>query len=94
MNKVYVYDLRFTQAQKEYLKTLGFTHFYGERDREGTHYSIEPSVMVNHIGDIATNFEIDLGEDNILLDNEFVEKYKPDYVGLTKEQYQELEARR
>ena len=94
MNKVYVYDLRFTNEQKEYLKTLGFTNFYGERDQEGTHYSIEPRVVVNHIGDIATNFAIDLGEHDMIMDDEFEKKYKPEYVGLDKDQYKELEARR
>lgn len=94
MNKVYVYDLRLNNAQKEYLKTLGFTNFYGMRDQERNHYSIEPRVMVNHIGDIATNFEVELDNYNVIMDDEFEAKYKPEYVYLTSEQVKELEARR
>ena len=94
MNKFYIYDLRLTKAQEEYLKTLGFTNFYGMRDREGTKSSIEPSVFVNHIADVATNFEIKFDEDSIIMFDDFMKQYKPKEVSLSSEEYKELEARR
>ena len=94
MNKYFIYDLRFNQAQKEYLKTLGFTNFYGCRDREGTKSSIEPRVLVNHIADFATNFEIKFDEENLIMFDDFMKQYNPKEVGLSDEEYKELEARR
>ena len=77
MNKTITNGLRFNNKQKEYLASIGYKWTYGLRDQEGTHFSIEPWVGVNHIGDIATNFEVDLGKDEWLYDTDFYNKYKP-----------------
>ena len=49
---------RFSEKARKYLEELGFTHFYELRDQEGDEFSVEEHVMVNNIGCIATNFEI------------------------------------
>ena len=49
---------RFSKRQREYLAEKGFGFFYEMRDQEGIKYSIEDEVVVNNIGCIATNFEI------------------------------------
>ncbi len=69
---------RFNESDREYLKSLGMTNFYELRDREGSKYSIEKRVMVNNIGCIATNFEIEeLEADTLIMDSDFFNKYKP-----------------
>lgn len=69
---------RFNEEDKEYLRSLGMTNFYELRDREGTKYSIEKSVVVNNIGCIATNFEIEeLNTEELIMDSDFFNKYKP-----------------
>ena len=41
MNKYYMSSYsRFSERQKDYLRTLGFTHFYELRDQERNSYSI------------------------------------------------------
>ena len=69
---------RFNEKDKEYLRSKGMTNFYELRDQEGTKYSIEKSVIVNNIGCIATNFEIEeLNTNELIMDSDFFNKYKP-----------------
>ncbi len=69
---------RFNEKDKEYLRSKGMTNFYELRDQEGTKYSIEKSVIVNNIGCIATNFEIEeLNTSELIMDSDFFNKYKP-----------------
>lgn len=75
MNKYYMSSYsRFSERQKDYLRTLGFTHFYELRDQERNSYSIEKHVFVNNIGCIATNFAI---AEDWCDDDMFFTKYNP-----------------
>lgn len=69
---------RFNDKDKEYLKGLGMTNFYELRDGEGTTYTIENEVLINNIGCMATNFEIEeLTNGGSINDTDFFNKYKP-----------------
>ena len=44
---------------------------YGLRDGEENHFSIEPKVIVNNIGFLITDTELDLGKYKVMSDTEF-----------------------
>lgn len=80
----------FTEKEKEVLKKHGFNYFYELRSWDiGDGYNIEPHVLVNNIGCIATNFEIKFKDkkDQYIENNEFYDTYKPvsEYVDLKEE---------
>lgn len=56
---------RFNDKEKEYLTSIGYKYFYELRDGEGLSYTIEKCVIVNNIGCIATNFELDMSKDYV-----------------------------
>lgn len=75
----------FTEREKEVLRKHGLTYFYELRSWDwGDGYNIEPSVFVNNIGCIATNFEIKFKNENdkYIKDGEFYRKYKPQLVDI------------
>ena len=76
------YGGRFTEEQRAKARKLGL-YCYSMRDREGVKYSIEKHVLINHIGDLITNFPIKevRGKKNIIDGDEFHSKYSPKYCG-------------
>ena len=66
MNKFVVSGAsRFNPQEQKYLTSIGYKYFYELRDEEGLSYTIEKCVVVNNIGCIATNFELDMSKDYV-----------------------------